>query len=212
MKMVEEEQKGSTWFAILFLVVFMLVVYVINYFSHNPLANDNRFWAIERASGFIGYELLCLTAILGVSMTNKMWDRLKLRKIVNQIHQHTALLVFPFVFLHLWGIYSDNKVPFGLSQILIPFQSTYSPVAVSLGILSLYILIVVSVSSYFRARIGNKMWRGIHTLSFVMFLSVSVHGFTAGTDSHALWAILLYAVPIGLFFILLYQKVKAKRT
>ena len=48
----------------------------------------------------------------------------------------------------------DNFLPFNIFQILIPFIDTYRPFWVGLGIISFYILLMVTVTFYLRAQIG----------------------------------------------------------
>ncbi|HEX9018333.1 MAG TPA: hypothetical protein VF806_04070, partial [Anaerolineaceae bacterium] len=69
------------------------------------------------------------------------------------------------------------------AQILFPFLSTYRPLWVGIGVLSLYIVVLVTVTFYMRGRIGMKAFRTIHILSLLGYLGGAVHGLYSGTDS-----------------------------
>ena len=56
-------------------------------------------------------------------------------------------------------------------------------------------------------RIGTKTWRWIHFSGFLTFAMVMVHGVASGTDSHTLWASLMYWVAGGSLLLLLYYRI-----
>jgi DMSO/TMAO reductase YedYZ heme-binding membrane subunit len=53
-------------------------------------------------------------------------------------------------------------------------------------VISLYLILLVTVTFYIRGRIGTRAFRSIHVLSLVAYLGVAAHAVFAGTDS-ALW-------------------------
>jgi predicted ferric reductase len=80
----------------------------------------------------------------------------------------------------------DRYLPFSLLQVLIPFTDTYRPLWVGIGVISLYVMILVTVTFYLRKQIGMAAFRIIHTFSILSYLGATLHGLFAGTDS-ALW-------------------------
>ena len=66
-----------------------------------------------------------------------------------------------------------------------------------------------------RARLGHRVWRRIHYLSFAVFLLALVHGLFAGTDTPALWARVLYGSSgvalLGLTLYRLWAAARARR-
>lgn len=187
-----------TWIVILGIV---FASYALTALTNPAPASANRIhWYMARSAGMTAYLLLALTAFLGVTTASGAWDKLKLRKLVTQLHQFSALLMLPFVFFHLWGLYEDRTVPFSIPALLIPFADRYRPAAVALGILSLYTWVLLVITSYFRERLNATAWRRIHMLAFPMFAAVTLHGLLAGTDSHTAWAKLVYAVPSAVIF------------
>ena len=55
--------------------------------------------------------------------------------------------------------------------------------ATLLGVLALYLLIAVEVTSLLRRRLPKRLWRAVHLSSYVVYLSASVHFLTAGSDA-----------------------------
>jgi predicted ferric reductase len=66
-----------------------------------------------------------------------------------------------------------------------------------LGTLSLYVGLLVSFSFYFTRHIGYRTWRAIHTLSYLMFVGVTLHSVLLGTDSSTLVMQTVYLLAGG---------------
>jgi sulfoxide reductase heme-binding subunit YedZ len=193
-------------------VIISGVILLITHLFDTPAADVNHiFWNMERAAGFTSYGLLATSVWLGMSSASAVWDRWQLRRVMTVTHQYASLLVAPFLFLHLWGLYMDKTVPFGISQLLLPMLSRYRPIPVAFGVLSFYIWATLIVTSYFREKIGATWWRRIHRLAFAMFLFATLHGLLSGTDSSADWARTVYGVAASGFVFLLVLRVRTKR-
>jgi predicted ferric reductase len=107
-------------------------------------------------------------------------------------HEHLSLLGLGFVLVHIVVLLFDQYLPFSILQLLIPFIDTYRPLWVGLGILSFYILLLVTFTFYLRPKIGAKAFRSIHVLSLVSYLGTTLHGLFAGTDSALPVTMLMY--------------------
>jgi methionine sulfoxide reductase heme-binding subunit len=75
---------------------------------------------------------------------------------------------------------------------------------VGLGIISFYILLLVTFTFYLRQKIGTKTFRLIHMLSLVSYLGTTLHGLFAGTDSALPITMFLY---VGTFLIVVFLTV-----
>ncbi|WP_303802606.1 ferric reductase-like transmembrane domain-containing protein [Alicyclobacillus macrosporangiidus] len=194
------------------LVCAVTIIISLGSFAAMHAANPGRstvnkfYWYMARSSGFTSYWLLSLAVLLGVSTTSALWDKWKLRKLMTQMHQYAALLVLPFLFFHLWGLYQDTSVPFGVPELLIAFTAKYRPVYTGFGVLTLYGWVLLVVTSYIREKMPVKMWRTIHYSSFPMFILVTLHGLLTGTDSHRVWAVAVYLIPSMLFIVLVMKR------
>jgi DMSO/TMAO reductase YedYZ heme-binding membrane subunit len=68
------------------------------------------------------------------------------------------------------------------------------------GILAMYLLIAIEVTSWLMRRLPRKLWHTIHLSSFVLFASVTAHGFLAGSDRSNLalqWGALTGCTLVG---------------
>jgi DMSO/TMAO reductase YedYZ heme-binding membrane subunit len=74
-------------------------------------------------------------------------------------------------------------VHFGPSEVLVPLAARWHPVAVAWGIVAMYLLVTVEVTSLIRTKLPPRVWRAIHRSSFGMWVLSTIHLFTAGTDA-----------------------------
>jgi hypothetical protein len=87
--------------------------------------------------------------------------------------------------VHVLALLADRYVRFTPVQLLVPFASHWHPVAVAWGIASLYLLLAVELTSLARNRMSKRSWRSIHSASFVLFVTATIHGLAAGTDTRS---------------------------
>lgn len=212
MQLMNERQRFPFAVACVVAAIVIGIAFLTTHFvDPAPAVANKTYWYLERSAGFTSYGLLSITVLLGVSSSSSFWDKWTMRKLMTQMHQYAALLVFPFLFFHLWGLYMDKSISFRITQLLVPFTSSYRAMPTGLGVLTLYAWLLLIISSYFREKIGLKTWRTIHILSFPMFIAVTFHGFLSGTDSSKHWAILVYLIPTVLFVIFLLMRLRKSR-
>ena len=109
-----------------------------------------------------------------------------------------SLLALVFIAVHVMAVAVDPFTHFGLTAVLVPFASHYRPVWMGLGIVALYLLLAVWVSSRLRRRIGHRLWRQIHVLAFAVYGAATLHGLGTGSDTRTIWAGALYAASVAL--------------
>lgn len=175
-------------------------------------------WYVTRAAGIIAYLLLWLSTAWGLAVPAKMLDGLIDRSATFDFHQFISLLAIGFLGLHIGVLALDRYLPYSGLQILVPFLSPYRPLWVGIGVISFYLILLVTVTYYIRTRIGMRAFRAIHLLSLVAYLGATLHGLDAGTDSPLVAMQLLYEVT-GLvvifltvyWLVILFQKRLEKR-
>ena len=105
-----------------------------------------------------------------------------------------------FTGVHVMAIVLDSFVTFPLVGALVPLASSYKRLPVALGVVGMYVLLAVYLTSLIRARLPKRTWRSIHMLSYALFALTTVHGLSAGTDTGAILssglAFLLGAVAV----------------
>jgi hypothetical protein len=154
---------------------------------------NSEFWYLSRAAGFTAYGLLFLSVVLGLMLTTRLDGRVVRRPLLFDLHRFASLLAIAVTALHAAVLLGDTHVGFAPWQLTVPFASPYRPLAVGLGVLSLYIAAAVYLSFFVRRRIGNRTWRVIHYSTFAMFVFAMLHGVLAGSDTATWWARLVYA-------------------
>jgi predicted ferric reductase len=161
-------------------------------------------WYVTRASGLTGYFLLWLSMVWGFVIPTKLLQPALEGTFAYDFHEHLSLMGLGFVILHVAVLLFDKYLPFSILQILVPFIDSYRPFWVGLGIISFYIMLLVTFTFYLRQQIGVKAFRSIHLLSLVGYLGTTLHGLFAGTDSALPVTTFLY---VGTFLIVLFLTV-----
>ena len=150
-------------------------------------------WYVTRAAGLTAYLLLWLSTAWGLAVSNRILDGQLHGTFTYDFHQFISWLSIGFVVIHIVVLTIDQYLTFSVAQVLIPGLSAYRPLWVAVGIVTLYITLLVTVTFYIRDRIGMKAFRAIHVLSLLGFVGAGVHGLFAGTDSPLPLVKLMYA-------------------
>jgi len=154
--------------------------------------SQQLWWYVTRSAGIMAYILLWLSTAWGLAVPSKIISPVLEQSYTFDFHQFISLLSIGFALLHIIVLTFDRYLPYSTLQILIPFLSTYRPIWVGIGVISFYIIALVTVTFYLRSRIGMNAFRKIHILSLVGYLGVTLHGLYAGTDAPLLTMQLLY--------------------
>ena len=168
-------------------------------------------WYAARAAGVVAYVLLTAVVLVGVTLAGRVklatWPKFA----VTDLHRFGSLLVGVFVGLHVLTIALDTYTPFSVTQLAVPFTSSYRPVWVAIGIVSTELLIAVAVTNALRSRIPYRWWRRAHFGTFLVWAGATVHGIGAGTDSRALWLTAIYVVSVASVLGALVWRIFARR-
>lgn len=150
-------------------------------------------WYLTRMTAISAYIVLTLSALLGMLRGVARGSGEHLSWITDELHQVLATIFGGLVLLHLVTLYFHTFIPFTLVNFLVPGNQPYRPLAVNLGVLGLYGLMLVLVSSWIRRRLSYRVWRRLHYVSFVTFVLVTLHGLFAGSDAGEPWMRAVYA-------------------
>jgi hypothetical protein len=168
-------------------------------------------WYAARAAGVVAYVLLTCVVLVGVTLAGKLRMKTWPKFAVTDLHRFGSLLVGVFIGLHVLTIALDAYTPFSVTQLVVPFASSYRPVWVALGIVSTELLIAVAVTNALRGRIPYRWWRRVHFATFLVWAGATVHGIGAGTDSASLWLSTIYVVAVASVLAALAWRILAKR-
>jgi predicted ferric reductase len=138
-------------------------------------------WYAIRATGTVAYLLLYMAVLSGLfSAVQKK----RKKKINNILHLHESLSDWALILTcgHVGVLLIDSYFPFKLSQVLIPFSSSYEPVSMALGTIATYFLIMTIITSKLRKKIGYQRWQKLHALNPLLYICVTFHGLMSGSD------------------------------
>ena len=155
-------------------------------------------WDTARAGGFAAYALLTLAVAVGLILRSRWHSERWPRMVTNELHGYVSLLALVFLALHILAVAIDPFTRFGLAELLVPLTSHYRPLWMGLGIVALYLLLAVWVTTLLRRRIGHQVWRRIHGLAFVVYAAATLHGLGTGSDTRTLWGTAVYVSSVTL--------------
>jgi sulfoxide reductase heme-binding subunit YedZ len=151
-------------------------------------------WYFARASGFVSLILLAVTVGLGLALTLRWRSDSWPTFISDGLHRYLATVFFVFLFIHVETLLLDPFTRFTLSDLLIPFVSTYRTFWMGLGICAAELALALALSVHIRRLIGYRAWRVMHYGTYATFPLVFAHGLGAGSDTRTWWGLAIYAV------------------
>ena len=160
-------------------------------------------WYAARASGVAAYVVLSIVVCLGLTLGGKAQSRRWPRFSTEEIHRFGGLLVGSLIGIHVLTIAADSFLPFSLTQLLVPFTSSYRPLWTGLGIAAAELLLALAITNHYRRRLPYRFWRKAHYLNFAVWALASLHGLMSGTDRGAAWLAVLYGVSVASVLMLL---------
>jgi sulfoxide reductase heme-binding subunit YedZ len=167
------------------------------------VSSSPAIWYAARASGVAAYVVLSLVVCLGLSLGGKAQNRRWPRFSVEEIHRFGGLLVGSLIGIHVLAIAADSFLPFSLTQLIVPFTSTYRPLWTGLGIAAAELLLALAITNHYRNRMPYRYWRNAHYLNFAVWGFASLHGLMTGTDRGAPWLAIVYGVSVASVVMLL---------
>jgi DMSO/TMAO reductase YedYZ heme-binding membrane subunit len=145
--------------------------------------SSHFWWYVARAGGLVAWGLVVASCAWGLLHALRTFGRRPSPSWMLSTHRYLSALAIVFVAVHVVAILADSYVQFSLADVLVPMVSSWHPLAVAWGILGMYVLVAVEVTSLARARLSPKVWRSVHLLSYVLLGLVTIHLLTAGTDA-----------------------------
>ena len=175
--------------------------------------NEKVWWFLARAGGLTAWWLLAASVLWGLVLSTRIAKGKVTPAWLLDLHRMMGGLALLFTLLHIGAIAADSWVHFGWADVLVPYASQWRPGATAAGILGLYLLAAIELTSLAQRKLPRRLWRAIHTTSFVLFLSVSLHAVLAGADSTNIAVRISGALMLVAFtFLLIYRAAVGVRT
>lgn len=158
---------------------------------------DQVLWFATRGAGIVSLLLLTATTCFGLVIVTRYQRASWPRFLTFEMHRRIALLSIVFLVVHVLAAVFDPFTSLGLAAALVPLASSYRPLEVAFGVVSMYLFVAIVASSLLRQHIGQRTWRLIHWSSYAMWPLAVLHGYTAGSDAFALWMLAIDAVCVA---------------
>jgi len=149
--------------------------------------NEQIWWFVARSGGIVAWGLVTLSVCWGLFLSTKAAAKASQPAKLLDLHRFLGGLAVTFTALHVAGLVADTYVEFGWAEILIPWASEWKPTAVAWGVIALYLLVAVEITSLLMKRIPRSLWRQVHRSSFGLYIFATVHGIQAGSDTLNVW-------------------------
>jgi methionine sulfoxide reductase heme-binding subunit len=159
--------------------------------------NEQILWFATRGAGVVSLVLFTVVLCLGVSTVMRWQSPSWPRFLTAELHRNLALLSVVFLGIHIVTAVLDPYTSLGFIAAAIPFASSYRPLWVGLGVISVDLGLAVVVTSLLRARIGQRAWRAVHWLAYGSWPLAVAHSIGSGSDASAPWMIAIDAACIG---------------
>jgi DMSO/TMAO reductase YedYZ heme-binding membrane subunit len=144
---------------------------------------SQTWWYVARASGIVAWGLGVASVLWGTLLSTRILGTRPRGPWLLDLHRFLGGATVLFVGLHVGALVADSYEQFGLADVLLPFASGYQSIGVALGIVAMWLLLAVELSSLVMKRLPRHVWHTIHLLSYAVAFLSSVHLLVAGTDA-----------------------------
>ncbi len=155
------------------------------------------FWYATRGSGFTALVLLTAALLLGL-LTSTRWTSPRWPRFLSQaVHRNVSLYAGVFLLIHIATSIIDPFAGLSVRDAIVPVGAGYRPLWLGLGVIAAELFVAVLLTSLVRHRLGFRLWRAVHLLSYASWPVAVLHGIGTGTDTKSVWAILLVVACVG---------------
>ena len=200
----------ASWLTITVVLIFGSGWWVVQL---NPLLVRTIPWMLARAAGLVAYVLLTVLVLVGLAMSQPVWQsRHQTLKRLMPWHRAGTLVFLAFLLTHILAIALDPYVAIGWAGAFIPFLSGYRTVFVAMGTLALYFVVVLAFTAQFSRPLFGIRWLTVHRFALITYGLSWVHAVWTGSDTRALEP--LYAVSglaVSLMVVVRYWDVRMSR-
>jgi methionine sulfoxide reductase heme-binding subunit len=157
---------------------------------------DQILWFAARGAGIVSLIMLTASAAFGLVTVTRFQAAGWPRFFNYEMHRRVSLLSVAFLATHVGAAIMDPYLKLGLSA-LIPFASSWRPVPMALGVISMYLVVALIATSLLRRHLGQRTWRMVHWASYLMWPLALSHTVTAGSDATAPWMLVVEAACLA---------------
>ncbi len=159
--------------------------------------SDQTLWFAARGAGIVSLLMLTASASFGLVTVTRFQAAGWPRFFSYEMHRRISLLAVLFLTTHVLAAILDPYLKLGLAAALVPSASSWKPVPVALGVISLYLVVALIATSLLRRHLSQRVWRLVHWSSYLMWPLAFGHTVTSGTDALAPWMLVVEAVCLA---------------
>jgi sulfoxide reductase heme-binding subunit YedZ len=149
------------------------------------------YWITSRAAGVSALLLSSASVGVGVTMSGRL---LRGRGPGLRVaHEALSLATLLALAVHGLALLGDGFIEMGLADVTIPFATSYKTLWVGMGVVGGWLLVLLGLSYYARARIGAQRWKRLHRWTLLAWVLGTAHALGAGTDAGVAW----FAISAG---------------
>ena len=144
-------------------------------------------WALGRGNGIVALGFLTMSVALGVASRSGRPLFALPRFGVAAVHRFVALTAVLLVALHMGLLFLDPYAKLRIIDFVVPFLGNYRPLWQGLGTVAFDLLIIVTLTSLLRDRLGLRLFRAVHWSTYLLWPVALAHGLGNGSDTGRLW-------------------------
>ena len=134
---------------------------------------------VSGTAGLLAMGLLTFNILLGLLLsvnynTVRQWPHRKIK--IFELHNWTAYIALSVAAIHPLILLLSSTAGFRLLDIVLPFWSPQQRNYNILGALAFYLAAFVVVTSYFRPKLGNRLWKKLHYTAYAAAAVFFLHG------------------------------------
>lgn len=165
--------------------------------------NDPHFWwYVSRASAIVAWTLLTATVLWGVLLSTRVLRAADNPAWLKDLHSYLSGTAIVMTLVHVGALLLDpylrDQQGFDLAAALVPFASRFEPLPVALGIIAVYLMAAIGLSSLAVRLLPRPAWKGVHYASYAVVALVAFHAAFAGSDTGTWWYIMVSTALIVL--------------
>lgn len=137
---------------------------------------------LDYYSGVLALVALSISVMIGLAATDQLILTPRQRLVAQTIHRVTAFTSVAMLMVHIVGkIIRESS---DVIDVFVPGLANYNRLAIGLGTVAAYLMILVTASGIFRTRFAGTIrpwiWRTLHATAYAAWPPAIIHGLMAG--------------------------------
>jgi sulfoxide reductase heme-binding subunit YedZ len=144
--------------------------------------SDLMWWYVMRASGLVAWFFLTLTLLWGTIASGRLAGKGKPQRWIVDLHPYLGGIGLAALALHMVAAVADTYVGLTWANTVIPGTAHWRTGGIAAGVVAVWGLVAVEVTSLARRWLAKTTWRRIHLVSYAGAWLMGLHAVLTGTD------------------------------